>query len=805
MSDKNCPSPADLYELIAGRLTEAEIAALSEHLDYCRRCLDTVQGLKVSDTLLEAARESGAAAPPAGAGGSPEAAALEQLIGHVKALESLAAGEATESFRPAGDPGRPAAGRALEPYEFLSPAQRPDELGRLGVYRVINLLGEGGMGIVFQAEDTHLQRTVALKVMKPAPAKNDVSRERFLREARAAASVKSDHVVTIHQVGEDRGVVFLAMEFLEGMSLEDWLKKGRQATLPQMARIGRQIALGLSEAHASGLIHRDIKPANIWLESRRQGRVKLLDFGLARAAVDAQQLTQSGTIMGTPAYMAPEQARSENVDQRADLFSLGVVLYRLATGQLPFRGETTMSVLAALALEKPTPPREINPDLPPALADLIMQLLAKNPADRPASANAVVASLQAFEGEQKTDTPVDETARLVSAPRTKRASSSTRLRRLMMAAAVALLVLLPLAYFFGGTIIRVATNKGELVVEVDDDHVEVVVKQNGVELRDKTKDRKFVLTAGEGEVEFFDPDTGAKMATKKFTLTRSGMETVTARMAELAAKNPVVPEAGDADRRAAEWVLSIGGYVGISDIGRVRAAKDLPAGPFQLLEVTLESNQRLSADGLARLEKLKSLGSLWLQGSPIRDAWLVHLRSLNSLNTLNLHTTGLTDSGLQHLSGLTNLTTLNLANNSLTDGGLVHLKGLTNLTYLDLNQTRAGDAGLGYLTMMPKLGTLELGWTSVTDAGLGELKTLTNLTSLRLNNTQVSNAGLAHIKTLTKLKNVHLNHTKITATGVRDLVAALPNCEIACDLPAAQVAALRRLMPNEPMEPTALV
>src|SRR5262249_3534929 len=154
---------------------------------------------------------------------------------------------------------------------------------------------------------------------------------RFLGEARAAARVRSDHVVTIHQVGEDRGIPFLAMEFLHGEPLDAWLKPGRTLSPPELLRLAREMALGLAAAHAQGLIHRDVKPGNIWLESV-DSRVKILDFGLARPVVGDVRLTRSGTILGTPAYMAPEQARGEEVDARADLFSLGCVLYHLATG-----------------------------------------------------------------------------------------------------------------------------------------------------------------------------------------------------------------------------------------------------------------------------------------------------------------------------------------------------------------------------------------------------------------------------------------------------------------------------------------
>jgi serine/threonine protein kinase len=283
-----------------------------------------------------------------------------------------------------------------EDYSFLAPSQGSDELGRLGHYRILKVLGTGGMGIVFEAEDTHLQRRVALKAMKPAVL-NPENRERFLHEARATAAIEHDHIVTIYQVGEDCGVPFLAMKLLQGQSLEERLtEEGGWLPVAEVLRIGRETAEGLAAAHAKGLIHRDIKPANIWLEQDR-GRVKIVDFGLARAAESDLNLTQEGLVMGTPAYMAPEQADDKPLDHRCDLFSLGCVLYRAATGQMAFKGKDSMSIMMALATKTPDAPRDIDPGLPAAFSDLIMQLLAKDPDERPSNANAVRELLEEIE------------------------------------------------------------------------------------------------------------------------------------------------------------------------------------------------------------------------------------------------------------------------------------------------------------------------------------------------------------------------------------------------------------------------
>lgn len=287
------------------------------------------------------------------------------------------------------------------PVEFapsLGPSSPRDYPNQLGCYRLSRKLGEGGMGAVFLAEDTSLHRQVALKVMRAEVVSQSEAGQRFLREARSMAALKQDNIVTIYAVGEDQGIPYLAMELLKGTSLDAFLKSGKMLSIKAMLRISREIARGLSIAHSKGLIHRDIKPGNIWLEAP-VGRVKILDFGLARPAAEAGELTASGMVVGTPNYMSPEQARGEKVDARADLFSLGVLMYRMATGRVPFQGPTLMSVLMAIGTETQTSASSIKQEIPVRLSKLIDRLLAKNRDDRPESAEKVIAELLQIEKE----------------------------------------------------------------------------------------------------------------------------------------------------------------------------------------------------------------------------------------------------------------------------------------------------------------------------------------------------------------------------------------------------------------------
>lgn len=288
----------------------------------------------------------------------------------------------------------------LPDLSFLSPPMEPGELGRLGQYRIIRLLGAGGMGMVFEAEDTHLLRPVALKVMRPELAASFTARTRFLKEARAAAALSSDHIVTVYQVGQENDTPFLAMQLLRGEPLDVRLGREPRLSLTDALTIAVQAAAGLAAAHEKGLIHRDIKPANLWLEADRPGgefrRVRILDLGLVRSLGGRSQLTTAGVIVGTPHFMAPEQASGLEVDARADLFSLGCVIYTMLTGELAFPGQSTMAVLMSLANHTPPPLTSLNPVVPQALSDYLGRLMAKNPADRPGSAAEVIETLDAM-------------------------------------------------------------------------------------------------------------------------------------------------------------------------------------------------------------------------------------------------------------------------------------------------------------------------------------------------------------------------------------------------------------------------
>jgi eukaryotic-like serine/threonine-protein kinase len=296
------------------------------------------------------------------------------------------------SISPDADPGRDSLHETVR--ALLGSPSHPEMLGRLGRYDIERIIGSGGMGIVLKAHDSELNRPIAVKLLAPHLSHVGAARERFAREGRAAAAVVHEHVVAIYDVVSEGRTPFLVMQYVPGRSLQARVDEDGPLAVEEILRIGVQAASGLAAAHRQGLVHRDVKPSNILLENQVE-RAVLTDFGLARAIDDAS-LTQTGILTGTPHYMSPEQAGGGLIDCRSDLFSLGAVLYFMATGHPPFRAEGTMAVLHRLCREKHRPAWQCNKEIPDHLSDVIDRLLEKKPGRRPASATDVQQELAAL-------------------------------------------------------------------------------------------------------------------------------------------------------------------------------------------------------------------------------------------------------------------------------------------------------------------------------------------------------------------------------------------------------------------------
>ncbi len=686
------PHP-DVDELLAfslGRLEdEAAEASISAHLDTCAPCRQTLEGLS-GDALESLVRASGSAI--------------------------VSCGPVPESL-PFTDHPR---------------------------YEIRGLLGAGGMGAVYRARHKLMDREVALKVVKAQLVEKPGRVERFHREVQAAARLIHPNIVTAFDAEQVGDTHFLVMEFVPGQSLAQVIQERGRLPVALACEYVRQAAVGLQHAYKQGMVHRDIKPANLMVTN--SGRVKILDFGLARLASElpGDGATQEGYVLGTPDYIAPEQAEdSRQADIRADIYSLGCTLYHLLTGEPPFPTGTFLQKIKAHQTQAPRPLRELCPDLPAGLVAVVERMMAKDPVQRyqtPAEVAQALAQLkQASEVESAFPAFVTTVTEVIPPAAARQILPARRFPRRGRWIAAGFLFVLA-----GGVLLQ------QIIIRLTDE---------------KGNTREIPVKAGES-----------------IQIVQKGA-------------NPK-PTETDSERQAAEWVLSIGGKIQIRQGEQTRpveAAKDLPAAPFELVLVDLQSNPKVNDAGLehlkglsnltkldlrntqvsdAGLERLKRLGKLrvfFLQGTRVSDAGLVHLKGLSDLAELYLEWTRVSGSGLQHLEGLAELTRLELGATPMTDSGVIHLKRLTNLTHLDLRHTLVSNAGLEHLKGLSKLRVLHLDGTRVTDAGLVHLKGLTDLTELFLSQTGVSGGGLKHLDGLTKLTRLELQATPVTDSSLMQL------------------------------------
>ncbi|MCA9193388.1 MAG: serine/threonine protein kinase [Planctomycetales bacterium] len=368
---KNCLTEDTLHMLAHGECTPTDLHQCEEHVDGCERCRDLLESRSLDVTWHESC--------------------LPALHSHN--CPSDHGSEFTGEYDQEGYPHRGHEDSMKQAaLELLGPTDDPEMLGRIGNYEVVGLIGSGGMGVVFKAFDSALNRYVAIKMMQPHLAVSGAARQRFSREGRAAAAVIDDCVLPIHAVAEWQGVPYLVMQYSSGLNLQRRLEMEGPLKLNEILRVAMQTARGLAAAHAQGLVHRDVKPSNILFDGSVE-RAHLTDFGLARAVDDAS-VTRTGLLAGTPQYMSPEQVRGERVDARSDLFSLGATLYAMCTGRSPFRGDSTYSVLHRLTHDQPRPIQEINPEIPGWLCAVIDKLLSKAPDQRFQSAEELSVLLE---------------------------------------------------------------------------------------------------------------------------------------------------------------------------------------------------------------------------------------------------------------------------------------------------------------------------------------------------------------------------------------------------------------------------
>jgi serine/threonine protein kinase len=418
----------------------------------------------------------------------------------------------------------------------------------LGQYQINRILGHGGMGIVCEARDTKLQRSIALKLMHPKAANVPDNRARFVREAQAAAQLMHDHICPIYQVGEFDDLPFIAMPMLSGETLDQRMRT-KPLAIPQALEVIRQITDGLVAAHRAGLIHRDIKPSNIWLENRpnQEIRIRILDFGLARFESDENELTQSGTILGTPSYMAPEQARGESVGQQADLFSLGAVMYELLVGKKAFSGASTVNILTSILSHDPPEASSVNSDIPESLSRIVSQLLQKKPEHRTKSAAELAKQLAEVQPElhpnpcRLTSQTASDSSQLTVGGKARQTSAGrfrlppVRLLWTLAGFAAAAVLLTGILLF--------KTPQGTLLVEFDDS-IDIRVKDGKLNVYDELGALRYSLAPSEGpqkiaagkyQVKVTGAD-GLSLNTDSFEMKRG--EQVVLKVSSVAAEEP---------------------------------------------------------------------------------------------------------------------------------------------------------------------------------------------------------------------------------------------------------------------------
>ncbi|MEM1099393.1 MAG: serine/threonine-protein kinase [Planctomycetota bacterium] len=370
----SCPTDDELRGTLTTSESDARDEHLQSHLDGCERCQTRLEQMARQLIDDETVRDALSTNP---ASSSNLLDAIDQLSAKAKLLGS------SETPR-------------YDDLESWIETSSPEGGETLDGYLLRECIGRGGMGVVFRAVDPGGGGEVAVKAMLPELARDPRARDRFLREARAVAAVRHRNVVALHAVSEVDGLPYLVTEYVEGESLQDRMQDAKPFPPAEIKRIGSAVATGLAACHAQGVIHRDVKPSNVLLGTA-SGTVKITDFGLA-AVASTPTITYHGYLSGTPDYIAPERLMiGTEADERSDLFSLGCLLYTMATGKEPFGGDSPLVTLHRIATDQPPSVREKNPDIPPLLAKTIASLMAKRPEDRPVSANAVQAMLS---GEQ---------------------------------------------------------------------------------------------------------------------------------------------------------------------------------------------------------------------------------------------------------------------------------------------------------------------------------------------------------------------------------------------------------------------
>ncbi|MEL6109677.1 MAG: serine/threonine-protein kinase, partial [Planctomycetota bacterium] len=596
-----CPAPSDLLSFLEDGLDEPTASRIVQHVDTCLKCQETLAEIS----------------------GELELHGPEPIPFFLRRLSER-------------DPD------ALNDDDWVDHFFDGDTT--IGSYRIDKEIGRGAMGIVFRGIDRELDRPVAIKVLRPSLSATESFRSRFLRESQVMAKIDHPNVVPVYDVGQHEGVPFVAMKLLQGESLRERLRRVGSLDNDSLEELAIQAATGLEAVHREGLVHRDIKPANLFLEAPND-RVRLLDFGLASQR-DSAQVTQVGTLLGSPAYMSPEQARGETVDARSDLFSLGSTLYEAASGNLPFAADSTIGVITQLVSQDPVPIREQAPAISARLAKQINLLLEKAPKRRPASAKSVRTALEATTG-------------LVLPP-----------RLLKVLVGVAFVTILAAVVVF-----RLKTPHGELTVEfadgVDPKNIAIEATSGGeVKLLNAEQGWTIRVSNGEYNVRLSNGSDRFELNKDSITVFNTEKQYLKVRLKKLVAPAP------QSARDVAAWVLSVGGEVTTTAPG-AKSLSELEQLPERVdgIEVIDLRGTDIGDDDVRRLTSLATLQSLCL-GSTSGGRTRLSGKALSILDRtpelVDLQLSGIIMDGetLQQIGSTTSLKSLSIKDGMVADDDL---------------------------------------------------------------------------------------------------------------------------------------
>lgn len=711
----------------------------------------------------------------------------------------------------------------LPPLHFLNPSLRPNSLGRLDQYEIVRVLQVGSPSLFLEGFDTRLKRIVAIKVLSPELCQSTEARQRFRREAAAAAAISSPHVVHVLGGAEQKQTPYLVMEIVPGKSLKQHLTEHGRCPLPEILRISREVAMGLAAIHGAGLLHRNLNPNNIILAGTDQ-QVRISGLGICRG-IEESGGTPTSHLAAAPAFMAPEVAVGGQFSQRSDLFSLGAVIYALATGESPFEAGSAPATMRRVCKDSPPPLRSLNSGIPAWLEDVVMRLLAKNPDDRLQSGHDLVERFDAV-----TPPPVPQQSSFPApiGPRWKRNRWYLRGRRvgicllLLFSLWQTLRMLAPLGVGFG-PVFGILLGVGQLEVSADDPNI-VVVVEGGQERRPPVIGASTMPLPPNIEYSVTAYLDGEVIYRNKFTMERWGHVELNVRRDEALEAT----QAADPDRWAARWLLRRGGLVENywhpdgQYRGSVQSMDQLPIERFFLEGVQLRNltpagfvvacsnlsrcsrltavrvrSSELDGESLRRVAKLNFLrelelthvfdikGSEWLalaalpeleslslNYSPHAKEFCRAVGQFPRLRSLAIAACPVSDDMLVELRPIRNLETLKVYSLFLTDSAVDPLTELRSLKHLDLRTPNLTDEVWNKLVKLDRLEELQIGGYSEgknTRVRFAEIQTPPQLSELTFVQAELNEEVLEKIAGLPQLTKLRFEDSKISENALEQL------------------------------------